>query len=249
MIHTAAGSFKVYSDPDCPLDEGRVSREGSPVHPHLEGLPHIIDLDGNPMLCARRRERRRGARRGLLQPHPGRPRRTGRLQRSRPRSRARPPQPNHLHFPAAGLGSAETRKTMSDLNLNALAIRGLPTPIANNVRGPIRSSRYGELMSMPSARSRKPRRTGHVLPRAQRDERRVDDDRRPRGAGPRGRRRHDDQAADPCREQRDGLDGTWRVPRLHRDRGRHGRRDGSAGVLGGAARHRGDPHHDRRARR
>lgn len=44
---------------------------------------------------------------------------------------------------------------MSDLNLNALAIRGLPTPIANNVRGPVRSSRYGELMTMPVSEFRK----------------------------------------------------------------------------------------------
>jgi hypothetical protein len=50
MIHTAAGSFKVYSDPDCPLNRGRVSREGSQYVHHLKGLPHVIDLDGNPML-------------------------------------------------------------------------------------------------------------------------------------------------------------------------------------------------------
>lgn len=50
LIHTAAGSFKVYSDPDCPINRGRVSREGSQYIKHLEGLPHIIDLDGMPML-------------------------------------------------------------------------------------------------------------------------------------------------------------------------------------------------------
>lgn len=50
MIHTSAGSFKVYSDPDCPLNRGRVSRDGSQYIKHLDGLPHIIDLDGNPML-------------------------------------------------------------------------------------------------------------------------------------------------------------------------------------------------------
>lgn len=49
-IHTAAGSFRVYSDPDCPIDRGRVSRKGSQYIRHLEGLPHIIDLDGMPML-------------------------------------------------------------------------------------------------------------------------------------------------------------------------------------------------------
>lgn len=50
MIHTSAGSFKVYSDPDCPMSEGRVSRTGSQYIKHLKGLPHVIDLDGNPML-------------------------------------------------------------------------------------------------------------------------------------------------------------------------------------------------------
>lgn len=50
MIHTAAGSFRVYSDPDCPIDRGRVSRKGSQYVKHLEGLPHVIDLDGMPML-------------------------------------------------------------------------------------------------------------------------------------------------------------------------------------------------------
>lgn len=49
-IHTAAGSIKLFSDPDCPLDEARVSRNGSQYLKHLEGLPHIIDLDGMPML-------------------------------------------------------------------------------------------------------------------------------------------------------------------------------------------------------
>jgi len=50
MIHTSAGSFRVYADPDCPLDRGRASRQGSQYIRHLEGLPHIIDLDGMPML-------------------------------------------------------------------------------------------------------------------------------------------------------------------------------------------------------
>jgi hypothetical protein len=50
QIHTAAGSIRVYSDPDCPLDRGRVSKTGSMYIKHLEGLPHIIDMDGNPML-------------------------------------------------------------------------------------------------------------------------------------------------------------------------------------------------------
>lgn len=50
LIHTSAGSFKVYSDPDCPLSRGRTSRNGSQYVKHLEGLPHVIDLDGMPML-------------------------------------------------------------------------------------------------------------------------------------------------------------------------------------------------------
>ena len=50
MIHTSAGSFKVYSDPDCPMNRGRTTREGSQYIKHLKGLPHVIDLDGNPML-------------------------------------------------------------------------------------------------------------------------------------------------------------------------------------------------------
>lgn len=50
MIHTSAGSFKVFSDPDCPMNRGRCSRDGSQYIKHLDGLPHIIDLDGNPML-------------------------------------------------------------------------------------------------------------------------------------------------------------------------------------------------------
>jgi hypothetical protein len=50
MIHTSAGSFKVYSDPDCPMSRGRVSRTGSQYVRHLKGLPHVIDLDGMPML-------------------------------------------------------------------------------------------------------------------------------------------------------------------------------------------------------
>lgn len=38
---------------------------------------------------------------------------------------------------------------MSDDNINALAIRGLPSPLSNNVRGPVRASRYGELITSP----------------------------------------------------------------------------------------------------
>lgn len=48
-IHTAAGSLRVYSDPDCPITRARASREGSQVLKHLDGLPHIFDLDGKPV--------------------------------------------------------------------------------------------------------------------------------------------------------------------------------------------------------
>lgn len=50
QIHTAAGSFRVYSDPDCPINRGYVSREGSQYVKHLEGLPHFVEHDGLPML-------------------------------------------------------------------------------------------------------------------------------------------------------------------------------------------------------
>lgn len=38
---------------------------------------------------------------------------------------------------------------MSDSNVNVLATRGLPSPISNNVRGPARATRYGELVMSP----------------------------------------------------------------------------------------------------
>ncbi len=50
MVHTAAGIVRVYSDPDCPPDEVRVSRNGSQYIKHLEGIPHIVDSDGLPAL-------------------------------------------------------------------------------------------------------------------------------------------------------------------------------------------------------
>lgn len=50
IIHTAAGSIKVYSDPDCPMNRGRVTRDGSQYIKHMGGLPHIIDADGNTTL-------------------------------------------------------------------------------------------------------------------------------------------------------------------------------------------------------
>lgn len=38
---------------------------------------------------------------------------------------------------------------MSDDNINGLAIRGLPAPISNNVRGPVRTDRYGNVGTRP----------------------------------------------------------------------------------------------------
>lgn len=49
-IHTAAGSMRVYSDPDCPLNRGRASRMGTQYIKHMGELPHIFDLDGNQTL-------------------------------------------------------------------------------------------------------------------------------------------------------------------------------------------------------
>lgn len=50
MLHTAAGSMKVFADPDCPMNRGRVTRDGSQYIKHMGGLPHVNDLDGNSIL-------------------------------------------------------------------------------------------------------------------------------------------------------------------------------------------------------
>jgi len=50
QLHTAAGSMRVYADPDAPMNRGRCSRQGSLYVKHLDGLPHIIDDDGNMSL-------------------------------------------------------------------------------------------------------------------------------------------------------------------------------------------------------
>ena len=50
MIDTPAGRMKVYSDPDCPMNRGRVSRAGSQYIKTLEGYPHIWEEDGLPSL-------------------------------------------------------------------------------------------------------------------------------------------------------------------------------------------------------
>lgn len=43
---------------------------------------------------------------------------------------------------------------MTDVNFNGLALRGLPTPIANGVRGPVRTDRYGNLVVVPALKWR-----------------------------------------------------------------------------------------------
>jgi hypothetical protein len=46
LIHTAAGVIRVFSDPDCPPSEGRVSREGSQYIKTLLEIVHFADHDG-----------------------------------------------------------------------------------------------------------------------------------------------------------------------------------------------------------
>lgn len=50
-IHTPGGSFKVYSDPDCPLDRGRVFHPDAHVYKYLGDEPiHVIRDDGKPSM-------------------------------------------------------------------------------------------------------------------------------------------------------------------------------------------------------
>lgn len=49
-IHTAAGTLRCYSDPDCPTDRGRVISSKDHYIKHLKGFPHIIMDDGNRSL-------------------------------------------------------------------------------------------------------------------------------------------------------------------------------------------------------
>lgn len=46
LIHTPAGSIKVYSDPDCPTNRGRLYKSGTMRIPCMDGYPHIIQQDG-----------------------------------------------------------------------------------------------------------------------------------------------------------------------------------------------------------
>lgn len=50
MIHSPAGTLKVYSDPDCPTNRGYVLNKSSLYIKHLRGLPHIVQDDGRPSL-------------------------------------------------------------------------------------------------------------------------------------------------------------------------------------------------------
>lgn len=49
-IHTAAGTLKAFSDPDCPTNRGRVVSSRDHYIKHLKGFPHIIMDDGNRSL-------------------------------------------------------------------------------------------------------------------------------------------------------------------------------------------------------
>jgi hypothetical protein len=94
--------------------------------------------------------------------------------------------------------------------------RSLPAPVNPNGEGTIdphlalRRAHLAPAARRPS----RPRRRGHVLHRAQRDERRGDDPRRSRRAGPRRRRRDDDEAA--RLRPRSGRGDDAPLPRLHR---------------------------------
>jgi hypothetical protein len=50
MIHTPAGSMKVYSDPDCPTNRGYVGNLESLQCRHIDPYPHVIRDDGRPNL-------------------------------------------------------------------------------------------------------------------------------------------------------------------------------------------------------
>lgn len=46
MLHTPAGSVRLYADPDCPNDRGRLFSNKAHYLKHLRGLPHIVMDDG-----------------------------------------------------------------------------------------------------------------------------------------------------------------------------------------------------------
>lgn len=49
-LHTPAGTLRVYSDPDCPIDRGRVVNPDDQYLRHLKDYPHIIMDDGRDSL-------------------------------------------------------------------------------------------------------------------------------------------------------------------------------------------------------
>jgi hypothetical protein len=50
VVHTTAGPVRVFGDPDARPDRVRTSKDGTQYIKHLDGLPHIIDTDGNMSL-------------------------------------------------------------------------------------------------------------------------------------------------------------------------------------------------------
>jgi hypothetical protein len=50
MVHTPGGTIKVYSDPDCPTNLGRVWLDKAHHIKHLHEVPHIIRDDGRPSI-------------------------------------------------------------------------------------------------------------------------------------------------------------------------------------------------------
>lgn len=52
QVHSPAGTIKVYSDPDCPVNRGYVGKMEALYIKHLRGLPHIVSDDGKPSLRA-----------------------------------------------------------------------------------------------------------------------------------------------------------------------------------------------------
>ena len=50
VINTPGGAMRIYSDPDCPTDEGRASDPAAHYLKHLNELPHIVRDDGKPSI-------------------------------------------------------------------------------------------------------------------------------------------------------------------------------------------------------
>ncbi len=50
VINTPGGAMRIYSDPDCPTDEGRAFDPAAHYLKHLNELPHIVRDDGKPSI-------------------------------------------------------------------------------------------------------------------------------------------------------------------------------------------------------